>query len=396
MNRRRFLESASAALMIASAFSRGAGATAARESAQVAGAVPKLAGTPYPLVALPTKQPMGQVYDIPPNYETPTPHLIGTKNYPMTDNEYYYVRYREAMPAQLDPATFRLKISGDAVEHPAEFSLADLRALPQVKLGAVGECTGLGRGLLRPMVPGLPWTKGDVSCAEWTGASLAILLKQVGVKPDAKMVTFKSGANTISKKKPAYIRAYQPESVLTPDAMLAFGMNGEDLNFWNGYPLRLVVPGTYAPSWVKQLVEIEIRTTEDPGEWSGRPIGKGLLKTYSLITEPIDGTQVPAGSIADLRGVAWDHGQGIEKVEISADEGKTWEEATLEPSVGRYVWRVFTHSVTIAKPGQTRILSRATSADGTTQPMDVAPEIIQNGGRQNNAIDTFAAILIGS
>ena len=65
VNRRRFLESAPAAILAAGAFLRSTGATVARGSAQITEAVPKLAGTPYPLVALPTKQPSNQSEHIP-------------------------------------------------------------------------------------------------------------------------------------------------------------------------------------------------------------------------------------------------------------------------------------------------------------------------------------------
>jgi len=38
--------------------------------------------------------------------------------------------------------------------------------------------------------------------------------------------------------------------------MLAWAMNGADLPFLNGYPLRLVVPGYYGTYWVKHLSAI--------------------------------------------------------------------------------------------------------------------------------------------
>ena len=377
-----------------------AGATATQWLLDTAAKYRIPTGTPYPLVQLPTKKPMGQVYDVPPNYETPMHKLIGDNSYPLTDTEYYYVRYREPMPPKLDPADYRLKISGDAMSAPLELSLDALKSFPAVTKVAVGECAGLGRGLLRPVVPGLPWTKGDVSCAEWTGASLKAILEEVGIVPEAKFVSFRSGAPTIAgmpdeEGKRPYIRVYKPESVLTDDAMLAYGMNGEDLNFWNGYPVRLVVPGTYAPSWVKQLTDIEVRTKEEPLEWSGREIGAGWMKTYSLISSPPDGTQVLKGTPVEIVGIAWDRGQGIERVEISVDEGASWDEATLEDPVSTFAWRVFRHEVQVESEGPMRILSRATSTDGSTQPVEVPQEVFDKGGRQNNAADTYAAILVG-
>lgn len=351
-------------------------------------------GTPYPLVALPGKAPLGQVYDRPPNYETPTPHLIGDKNHPFTNNEYYYVRYREADVQAFSKEEFRLKVGGESAKNSLMLSLQDLQKFPRVEIGAVGECTGEGRGLLQPPIPGVPWTKGDLSCARWAGASLKTVLEEAGIKPGAVQVAFKGG-RIISLTKPDYWRAYPLETVNQPEALLAYEMNGEDLPLWNGFPLRLVVPGTYAPPWVKQLREIEIRSTPQPLEWSGRPITPGKLKTYSLITTPPDGTQVPVGSPVMLSGVAWDAGQGIAKVELSQDDGSTWEEAQMERSYGKYVWRVWHYTLRTPARGEFRVLSRATSADGETQPMDVSADILKAGARKNNAARTFAAVLVG-
>jgi DMSO/TMAO reductase YedYZ molybdopterin-dependent catalytic subunit len=351
-------------------------------------------GTPYPLVALPGKAPLGQVYDRPPNYETPTPHLIGDKNYPFTNNEYYYVRYREADVESFSKEEFRLKVGGENALKTLTLTLRDLWKFPRVEVGAVGECTGEGRGLLRPLVPGLPWTKGDLSCARWAGASLKAVLEEAGVKPGAVQVAFKGG-RIISLTKPDYWRAYPLATVMHPDALLAYEMNGEDAPLWNGFPLRLVVPGTYAPPWVKQVREIEIRSTPHPLEWSGRPITAGRLKTYSLITTPPDGTQVPIGAPVSLTGVAWDAGQGIAKVEISQDDGATWDEAQMDRSYGKYVWRVWHYTLRTPPQGEFRVLSRATSADGETQPMDVSEEILKAGARKNNAVRTLAAVLTG-
>ncbi len=396
MNRRQFIEFTLGTMGISAAglLLHGCSTSTTGSLATTVGGYTPPNGTPFPLVALPGKAPLGQVYDRPPNYETPTPHLIGQKNYPFTDNEYYYVRYREADVEHISPENFRLKVGGENAQKTLSLTLEDLKKFPRVEIGAVGECTGEGRGLIRPLVPGLPWMKGDVSCAVWAGASLKAVLEEAGIKPGATQAAFKGG-RLISLTKPDYWRAYPIETVLQPDALLAYEMNGEDLPLWNGYPLRLVVPGTYAPPWVKQLREIEIRSTPQPLEWSGRPITAGALKTYSLIATPPDGTHAPVGEPIELTGVAWDSGKGIAKVEISLDDGATWEEAQMEQSYGKYVWRVWHHTVRASQTGEFRILSRATSVDGETQPMDPSEEVIKAGARKNNAVRTFAAVLIG-
>lgn len=348
-------------------------------------------GTPYPLVALPGKAPMGQVYDRPPNYETPAEHLIGQQNYPYTDNEYYYVRYREASVLQLTPENYRLKIGGDAADNEITLTLDELNRRASTTIGAVGVCSGEGRGLHHPMIPGMPWTKGDLSCAEWTGVPLNDLLDEVGVKDSALHVSF-GGGRVISLNKPDYWRSYMIETIRQYEPLIATKMNGEDIPFWNGYPVRLVFPGTWAPTWTKQLVEIDIRTTPNEMEWSGREITPNELKPFSLIVTPTDGTQIPVNRKVELTGVAYDKGAGITKVEVSQDEGKTWEDAKLEKSYGKYTWRVWHATVGFEQTGQQRVICRATNADGEVQPLDPAPDVMENGARKETAAKIFAGV----
>lgn len=371
-----------------------AGAVGTGVGLRSAGAAPprRLAGTPFALVALDGKAALGQVYDHPPNYETPTTRLIGRRNAPFTDAEDYYVRYREADVYRVDPSEFRLRVGGEAATEQLDLSLDDLRALPFRRVGAVGACSGLGRGLVRPLVPGLPWTKGDLSCAEWTGIPLAAVLRLAGARADASVVAFRGG-KTIATSKRDYWRHWALESTLRQHPLLAYELNGEPIPLWNGYPLRVVVPGTYAPGWVKQVVEIDIRHTPHPGDWRGTKPGTPKLKTMSMITDPPDGTRVRLGSRISLRGVAWDHGPGIRRVELSTDGGRSWTDAPLSHRCGRHVWRIFHATIRVTQPGQQWILTRATSADGETQPMNIPKKVLADQVRQNNAISTFAALL---
>ena len=349
-------------------------------------------GTPYPLVSLPGKGALGQLYDRPPNYEVPAEKLIGQKNYPYTDNEYYYVRYREANVLELTPENYSLKVGGESAAQEVSFSLDDLIERASLTLGAVGSCTGEGVGLHQPMLAAMPWTKGDVSCAEWTGVPIKDLLEEAGFnKETAKFVSF-GGGRVISLKKPQYWRAYPIETMLAGHAMLAVKMNGEDIPFWNGYPVRLVVPGSYSPTWTKQVVEMQVGPTPHPMEWSGRKVTPNSLKLFSLISTPTDGTKIPRGRKVELTGVAYDKGVGITKVEISQDEGATWAPGTLEKSYGKYTWRVWHATVGFDATGEQRVLSRATNAEGDVQEMEVSAEVQENAGRKETSSRHFAAV----
>ena len=78
----------------------------------------------------------------------------------------------------LDDATFTLKVSG-LVNTPKAFSIANLKAMPKGEVMFGFECSGN-----RAPVQGL------CSNGKWTGVPLAALLKDVGVKADAREFVF--------------------------------------------------------------------------------------------------------------------------------------------------------------------------------------------------------------
>jgi hypothetical protein len=57
---------------------------------------------------------------------------------------------------------------------------------------------------------------------------------------------------------------------------------------------------------------------------------------------------------------------------VSADSGKTWREAKLEPAPDRFAWARFRAPVTLGESGTVAILARATDETGATQPLDGA------------------------
>ena len=345
------------------------------------------------LVALPGKVPLIQVYDRPPVYETPTPLLIGKESYPLTDRAAYYVRWREAFIPEIKPNELVLEVGGDAAVNPRSYTLAELQELfPETSVAAVGACKGLGRGILhRPVLGGPPWGKGGVSAAKWTGVSVKNLLEAIGVRDSAKQVAFKAAGMTATTTGPDYWRGHGIDEMMRPEPLLAYRMNDGDIPLWNGAPLRLVNPGEYSPEWVKQVVRIEIRTSPIKNLWAGPKVGGfDPIRITSFACTPADGTQLQAGQETELTGVAYDSGIGIAKVEVSLDEGATWETAKMEDAHGKYVWRVWHHRVTPKSKGAKRILTRATGVRGETQPAAVSGADVKSNGRRINAIAAYA------
>src|SRR5947209_5513907 len=100
-----------------------------------------------------------------------------------TPTEQFFVRSHFPVP-KIDLQAWRLKVEGQ-VNRPLEFSFDELTRFPTHTTTMVMECAGNSRIFLSPKVGGLQWELGAVGNAEWTGVSLAALLKKAGVKPGA-------------------------------------------------------------------------------------------------------------------------------------------------------------------------------------------------------------------
>ena len=97
-----------------------------------------------------------------------------------------------------------------------------------------------------------------------------------------------------------------------------------------------------------------------------RPITN--LKVRSFVTSLANNAVVKVGRPTMVKGIAFDGGSGIKKVEASIDGGRTWRESTLGANLGRYSFRECTVSITPEEPGPFGLLARATAVSGETQP----------------------------
>ena len=211
-----------------------------------------------PLVKYPQKRLMIGMTSRPPQLETP---FAVFNNGPITPNDAFFVRYHLAgIPLEIDPDTFRVEVKGK-VDKPLKLSLAELRAMPSVEIVAVNQCSGNSRGFFEPRVAGGQLGNGAMGNARWKGVSLKAVLDRAGVQKDARQVTFGGLDGPIVDKTPDFVKALDIDQARNGEVMLAYAMNGQDLPFLNGFPLRLVVPGYYGTYWVKHLNEITVIDT---------------------------------------------------------------------------------------------------------------------------------------
>ena len=338
-----------------------------------------------PMVKYPQKRPMIGMTSRPPQLETP---FAVFNDGPITPNDAFFVRYHLAgIPLEIDPDTFRVEVKGK-VDKPLKLSLAELRAMPSVEIVAVNQCSGNSRGFFEPRVAGGQLGNGAMGNARWKGVSLKAVLDKAGVQKDAKQVTFGGLDGPIVDKTPDFVKALDIDQARNGEVMLAYSMNGQDLPFLNGFPLRLVVPGYYGTYWVKHLNEITVIDTVFDGFWMkgayripdndcnctepGTPpkttIPIGRFTVRSFITSLANDAKVAAGQPITLRGIAFDGGTGIKEVAVSTDDGETWTPAKLGQDLGKYSFREWQLPVTLAA-GKHELKVRATSNGGQTQPM---------------------------
>jgi hypothetical protein len=93
--------------------------------------------------------------------------------------------------------------------------------------------------------------------------------------------------------------------------------------------------------------------------------------------------QVVGADPLEVRGLAWDGGAGIAKVDVSVDSGSTWVPAKLGRDLGRYSFREFSLAAPTRQQGSRVVMSRATNTAGQTQ----VSELIHNpAGYHHNVI----------
>lgn len=319
----------------------------------------------------------------PEDLETP----VSLLNSYLTPNDLFYVRHH-AYAATVNEKDWKLTIDGE-VDKPFTLTLDELKKFPKATVTVTLECAGNGRAFYDPPVAGIQWEKGAVGTARWTGARLADVLKRAGVKVTGKYVAL-DGADKAVSKQPEFIRNLPLEKAMHLDTILAYEMNGQPLPVLHGFPLRAVASGWEGAYAVKWLTHIQVIPQEHDGffvktayRYPNRRVAPGEavapqdmepvkgLVVKSFLNAPLDGTKQKAGPVR-VSGFAWAGEAFITKVEVSMDNGSTWQLAKLGKEREKYAWQSFEHTFNITKPGSYLLMARATDDKGNMQP--VAPQ----------------------
>lgn len=297
---------------------------------------------------------------------TPLQSLYGI----ITPSALHFERHHAGVP-QIDPDKHRLLLHG-LVDRPLVFTMANLRRLPSVSRIHFIECSGnssseqQGRSGSDPQK-----SHGLLSCSEWTGVPLKILLDEARIKVSARWV-IAEGADACRMARSI------PLEKAFHDVLVAYGQNGEAVRPEQGYPLRLVVPGWEGNTNVKWLARLQVAdqpamTREEAAIYTDlMPDGKArqftfVMEAKSIITRPAGGQALAGPGFYEITGLAWSGRGRITRVEISTDGGKHWKDALLnEPVLPKAVTRFLLPWQWNGK--EATLQSRCTDETGYVQP----------------------------
>ncbi len=334
-------------------------------------------------------------------------HLEGLR-YPVTPIGMHYLLIHFDVPL-LDPATYELPISG-RVRNPLRLTLDDVKARPAVTVPVAMECSGNGRAHLSPRPVSAPWREEAVGCAEWTGTPLGPILEEAGVLDDAVEILFSGHDRGIDDGvEHDYERSLTLEEAMREEVLLVWGMNGMALPPQHGSPLRLIVPDWYGMAsvkWLKSIAAVSEPFTgiqqaakyrykssaNDPGV----PITR--KKPHALMVPPgipdyLSRKRYAPSGLVHVEGRAWSGFGPVERVEFSADGGRTWDDTKLDEPLGTHAWVRWSHEWDAGEPGEYELCVRATDATGKTQPLN-ASEAWNLGGYGVNAVQRVP-VLVG-
>jgi DMSO/TMAO reductase YedYZ molybdopterin-dependent catalytic subunit len=258
--------------------------------------------------------------------------------------DFYTVAYRVTNPPI--PADWSLTVTG-LVDNPLALTLQDIQQLETVEEMRTLECISNPAGGTL------------IGNAIWKAVRLTDVLDMAKFKPTTRELKLESFDG--------YSTAVPLELGLDPKSLLAFEMNGVPLPVDHGFPLRVIWPGRYGmkqPKWLQRITAIAdhyLGYWESQG-WSNQ----ALVLPNSRIDTPEDGDVVLADGL-QVRGVAFaDGNDGIAKLDVSFNDGESWQETTLVRGPNPFVWTNWAWRGTVPT-GTAVLLARVTTNSGKTQ-----------------------------
>jgi DMSO/TMAO reductase YedYZ molybdopterin-dependent catalytic subunit len=271
---------------------------------------------------------------------------------PITPNDLFYCVTKNVIDPRVDVRLWHLEVNG-LVRNPATWRFQDLKGFSAVEQETTLMCisNGLDAGL--------------ISNAVWKGFPLRDLLDQAGASSDAARVRLHGVDN--------YTDTIPMEKAMAPTTLLAYEMNGQPLPDRHGYPLRVIVPGYFGEKHVKWLTRIEVTDANAKGFYETQGWGPDFIApTRSRIDVPDHESWLSLSQLngpTEVKGIAYGGDRGIAHVELSFDDGKTWNDAEIYYTGGDLAWSLWKarDGWTPDAPGDYLLVVRAADGKGGVQ-----------------------------
>jgi DMSO/TMAO reductase YedYZ molybdopterin-dependent catalytic subunit len=271
---------------------------------------------------------------------------------PITPNELFYCVTKNVIDPRVDVDLWHLEVNG-LVQNRATYRFQDLKGFAATEQETTLMCisNGLDAGL--------------ISNAVWKGLPLHDLIDPAAPLAKAARVRLHGVDN--------YADTIPLERALEPTTLLAYEMNGKELPHRHGYPLRAIVPGYFGEKHVKWLTRIELTTADAKGFYEAQGWGPDFITpTRSRIDVPDHESRFSIRELRrpiEIKGIAYGGDRGISRVELSFDDGNTWDDADIYYAGGDLAWSLWSahDGWTPAAPGDYTVVVRATDAEGAVQ-----------------------------
>lgn len=264
----------------------------------------------------------------------------------VTPTPAFYSVSKNFLDPSVDSKTWKLTLTG-LVDEPQSLTYRELKLLPARTQPATLLCISNEVG-------------GDlISNGEWTVTSLGDLIAKASPQPGVRDVVLYAADG--------YTDSIPIGKALEQDCVVAWELNGEPLTAGHGYPARLLVPGIYGMKNVKWLTRIELVSNDFKGFWQTKGWSDdAFIKSMSRIDFPGSGSTV-YGPVIKLGGIAFCGDRGVDRVEISTDAGRTWNDATVKAPASKLTWALWTYDWAVPARGEYRVAVRAVDQTGQTQ-----------------------------
>jgi len=265
----------------------------------------------------------------------------------ITPNDRFYVVTKNVVDPDVTRSIWRLDISG-LVERPRSYNFEELAAMPAATQETTLRCISnqVGDGLM--------------SNAVWKGVPMRAVIEAAGAKRGVVEVRLHGVDN--------YTDTFAIEKAMEPTTLVAYQMNDEMIPQRHGFPVRVIVPGLFGEKNVKWVTRIELVDHDAKGFYEQQGWGPNFVVPTTARFDVPDGKQkIKLATTVELKGIAHAGDRGVSKVEVSIDDGKSWNQAKISHEESPLAWVLWNYDWRPAQAGEYKLIVRATDGKGEVQ-----------------------------